>query len=46
VEAVEEVDDLVARAARTMTGANDLTVYELPEDRLRDILRKYNRLQR
>jgi L-aminopeptidase/D-esterase-like protein len=46
VEAVEEalVNSLVA--ARTMTGANDLTVYELPEDRLRDILRKYNRLQR
>ena len=31
-------------AAETMTGANDVTVYELPHDRLREVLRKYNRL--
>lgn len=45
VEAVEEalVNSLVA--AETMTGADGLTVYELPEDRLQEVLRKYNRLQ-
>jgi L-aminopeptidase/D-esterase-like protein len=44
VEAVEEalVNGLVA--AETMTGANGLTVYALPEDRLQSILKKYNRL--
>lgn len=32
-------------AAETMTGINGNTVYALPHDRLRNILRKYNRLQ-
>jgi hypothetical protein len=32
-------------AARTMTGANGNTIYAIPHDQLRDILRKYNRLQ-
>jgi hypothetical protein len=31
-------------AAETMTGINGNTVYALPHDRLRDALRKYNRL--
>jgi hypothetical protein len=31
-------------AAETMTGANGLTVYGLPHDQLRAILKKYNRL--
>jgi len=31
-------------AAETMTGADDLKVTALPHDRLREVLRKYNRL--
>lgn len=31
-------------AAETMTGVNGNTVYALPHDRLREVLRKYNRL--
>jgi len=31
-------------AAETMTGANDRTVIALPHDKLREVLRKYNRL--
>jgi L-aminopeptidase/D-esterase-like protein len=44
IEAVEEsiVNALVA--AVTMTGARGRTVQALPHDRLREILRKYNRL--
>ena len=30
--------------ARTMTGADDLTVHALPHDRLRQILRQHGRL--
>jgi D-aminopeptidase len=45
VEATEEALVNCLVAAETMTGANNLTVYELPEDRLQDILRRYNRLQ-
>jgi L-aminopeptidase/D-esterase-like protein len=44
VEAVEEALVNCLVAAETMTGANQLTVYELPEERLQNILRKYNRL--
>ena len=44
VQATEEAIVNAMIAARTMTGADDLTVYALPHDRLRDILRKYNRL--
>ena len=44
VQATEEAIVNAMVAARTMTGADDLTVYALPHDRLRDILRKYNRL--
>jgi D-aminopeptidase len=31
-------------AAETMTGANDLRIYALPVDRLREVMRKYGRL--
>ena len=32
-------------AAETMTGKNNTTVYELPEERTLEILKKYNRIQ-
>ncbi len=44
VQATEEAIVNAMLAARTMTGADDLTVYALPHDRLREVLRKYNRL--
>jgi L-aminopeptidase/D-esterase-like protein len=44
VQATEEAVVNAMLAAETMTGADDLTVYALPHDRLRDVLRKYNRL--
>ncbi|HEX2647915.1 MAG TPA: P1 family peptidase, partial [Candidatus Dormibacteraeota bacterium] len=44
VQATEEAIINAMLAAQTMTGADDLTVYALPHDRLRDVLRKYNRL--
>jgi len=44
VQATEEAIVNAMLAAQTMTGADDLTVYGLPHDRLRAILRKYNRL--
>jgi hypothetical protein len=31
-------------AARTMSGADDVRVYALPHDRLRQVLRSYHRL--
>ena len=31
-------------AAETMTGANDLRIYAMPVDRLREVMRKYGRL--
>ena len=45
IEATEEsiVNALVA--ATTMTGVNGHTVYALPHDRLREALRKFNRLR-
>jgi L-aminopeptidase/D-esterase-like protein len=45
VQATEEAVINAMVAAETMTGANDLTVVALPHDRLREILKKYNRLQ-
>ena len=45
VEATEEAIINALVAAETMTGANDVTVYALPHDRLREVLRKYNRLE-
>ena len=44
VQATEEAIVNAMVAARTMTGADDLKVYALPHDRLRDVLKKYNRL--
>jgi len=44
VEASEEAVINAMVAAETMTGKNGLKVYALPHDRLREALRKYNRL--
>jgi L-aminopeptidase/D-esterase-like protein len=46
IEATEEsiVNALVA--ATTMTGVDGHTVYALPHERLREVLRQYNRLAR
>ena len=44
VQATEEAVINAMIAAETMTGANNLTVYALPHDRLREVLKKYNRL--
>jgi D-aminopeptidase len=44
VQATEEAIVNAMVAARTMTGADDLTVFALPHERLRELLRKYNRL--
>jgi L-aminopeptidase/D-esterase-like protein len=44
VQATEEAIINAMVAAETMTGANDLTVIALPHDRLREALKKYNRL--
>src|SRR5213595_1439671 len=44
VQATEEAIVNAMLAAGTMTGADDLTVYALTHDRLREVLRKYNRL--
>lgn len=46
VQATEEAVVNAMVAAETMTGADDVTVHRLPHDRLRDILRRYNRLSR
>ncbi len=46
VQATEEAIVNAMVAAETMTGANDLTVIALPHDRLREILKKYNRLEK
>lgn len=46
VQATEEAVVNAMVAAETMTGADDVTVHRLPHDRLRDILRRYNRLVR
>ena len=44
VQAVEEAIVNALVAGETITGINGNTVYGLPHDRLRDVLRKYNRL--
>ncbi len=44
VQAVEEAVINALIAAETMTGINNKTVQALPHDRLREILKKYNRL--
>ena len=44
VQATEEAVVNAMIAAKTMTGINDHVVEALPHDRLREVLRKYNRL--
>lgn len=44
VQATEEAIVNALVAAETMTGINGNTVYALPHDRLRDVLKKYGRL--
>lgn len=44
IQATEEAIVNALVAAETMTGINDNTVYAIPHDRLREALRKYNRL--
>jgi len=46
VQATEEAVVNAMVAAETMTGINDHTVIGLPHDRLREILKKYNRLEK
>src|SRR3954471_5273621 len=46
VQATEEAIINALLAARTMTGADYLRVPALPHDRLREVLRRYNRLKR
>jgi len=46
VQATEEAIINAMVAAETMTGVNGNTVYAIPHDRLREALRKYNRLAR
>ena len=43
VQATEESILNALAAAETMTGINDKTVYQLPQDRLLSIMKKYNR---
>jgi D-aminopeptidase len=45
VDATEEAIVNAMIAAETMTGAGGNTVHALPHDRLREILKKYHRLQ-
>ena len=45
VQATEEAVINAMVAARTMTGVNNRTVVALPHERVREILRKYNRIQ-
>jgi L-aminopeptidase/D-esterase-like protein len=44
VQATEEAVVNAMVAAETMTGVNDHTVIALPHDKLREVLKKYNRL--
>jgi L-aminopeptidase/D-esterase-like protein len=44
VQATEEAIVNAMVAAETMTGINDRTVVALPHDKLREVLKKYNRL--
>jgi len=44
VQATEEAIVNALVAAETMTGINDKKVISLPHDRLREVLKKYNRL--
>jgi D-aminopeptidase len=44
VQATEEAVINALVAAETMTGINDKTIIALPHDKLREVLKKYNRL--
>ena len=44
IQATEEAITNAMLAAETMTGADDVRAYGIPHDRVREILRKYNRL--
>ena len=44
IQATEEAVTNAMLAAETITGADDVKAYALPHDRLREIMRKYNRL--
>ena len=44
VQATEEATVNAMVAAKTMTGAENRKVEALPHDKLREVLRKYNRL--
>jgi L-aminopeptidase/D-esterase-like protein len=44
VQATEEAVVNAMVAAETMTGINNKTVPALPHDKLREVLKKYNRL--
>jgi len=46
VQATEEAIVNAMVAAETMTGIDDHTVIALPHDRLREVLKKYNRLEK
>jgi D-aminopeptidase len=46
VQATEEAIVNAMIAAETMTGIDDHTVIALPHDRLREVLKKYNRLEK
>ena len=46
VQATEEAVINAMVAAETMTGINDRTVIALPHDKLREVLKQYNRLAR
>lgn len=46
VEATEEAVVNALVAAETMTGADNHTAIALPHDRLREVLKKYNRLEK
>ena len=45
VQATEEAIINALVAAETMTGVDNHRVIALPHDRLREVLKKYNRLQ-
>ena len=45
VDATEEAIINAMIAAKTMTGANGNTIYAIPHDQVRDILKKYGRLR-
>jgi L-aminopeptidase/D-esterase-like protein len=45
IQGVEESVLNALTAAQTMKGINDNTVYAMPHDRVREVLKKYNRLR-